>query len=429
MDPGRVRPLLDEKAQRGFDLLVLTNPPVVEAEIWGSFRDSEKTSIKGRVSLTNFAFRGQAASWLQAGVQYSNRVLQVFEPRIARGDQFARADGLSADFNSEMVYLTNASGTFDPLVIAAAIGPKTARTIQPYKFESPPNARVNGTIPMHGEEGADLHFDLEGGPFSWWKFHVPRIAGHIHWSGLHLSLSRVFIADFYRGTAAGSADFDFPPGKAALFKFNIGATNVLLQALMSDLSVRTNQPEGFLNGTLVATSGQTDNWDTLMGYGDLNLRDGLLWDIPVFGFLTPVLNGISPGLGNSRASGGTCTFFITNGVIRSDDLEIRSTALRLQYRGTVDLQSRLNARVEAELLRDVWLVGPLVSTVLWPVTKMFEYKVTGTLAEPKTEPVYIIPKIVLMPFHPFRTLKSLFPQDQGQRTNAPPVFQNLEDQP
>ena len=31
-----------------------------------------------------------------------------------------------------------------------------------------------------------------------------------------------------------------------------------------------------------------------------------------------------PGLGSSRASAGTCTFIITNGIIRSDDLDIRS---------------------------------------------------------------------------------------------------------
>ena len=84
------------------------------------------------------------------------------------------------------------------------------------------------------------------------------------------------------------------------------------------------------------------------------------------------------------------------------------------------------ARVEAELLRDVWLVGPLVSTVLWPVTKMFEYKVSGTLSQPKLEPVYLIPKLMLMPFHPLRTLKSLLPQDSETRTNGqPPLFMEL----
>jgi hypothetical protein len=84
---------------------------------------------------------------------------------------------------------------------------------------------------------------------------------------------------------------------------------------------------------------------------------------------------------------------------------------------------RLNARVEAELLRDMWLVGPVVSTVLWPVTKLFEYKVTGSLSQPKIEPLYLVPKLVLMPFHPFRTIRELFPEEPAPGgTNSPPPF-------
>src|ERR1035441_7957904 len=129
-----------------------------------------------------------------------------------------------------------------------------------------------------------------------------------------------------------------------------------------------------------------------------------------------VLNGMVPGLGSSRASAGTCSFIITNGVIRSDDLDIRSTGMRLQYRGTVDFQGQVNARVEAGLLRDIWLVGPVVSTVLWPVTKLFEYRVSGSLGQPKTDPVYIVPKGVFLPFHfpfhPFRSPRGVLPADR-----------------
>jgi hypothetical protein len=100
--------------------------------------------------------------------------------------------------------------------------------------------------------------------------------------------------------------------------------------------------------------------------------------------------------------------------------------MRLQYRGTVDFRGQVNARVEAGLLRDMPLVGPVVSTVLWPVTKLFEYKVSGSLGEPKTEPVYLVPKFVFLPFqfpfHPLRSLRGLFPEDStSSLTNAPPL--------
>ncbi|MGD0745616.1 MAG: hypothetical protein ABSA45_10715, partial [Verrucomicrobiota bacterium] len=74
----------------------------------------------------------------------------------------------------------------------------------------------------------------------------------------------------------------------------------------------------------------------------------------------------------------------------------------------VDLKENVNARVTAQLLRDTWVVGPLVSTALWPVSKLFEYHVTGTLRNPKPEPVYV-PKLLLMPLHPLRSLGELLP--------------------
>jgi hypothetical protein len=273
---------------------------------------------------------------------------------------------------------------------------------------------------LHGEEGADLHFDLDGGPFHWWKFNVPHIAGHVHWSGLHLSLTNVQ-CEFYHGSAAGWAAFDFPETPGTDFQFALTVTNVLLHALMSDLSTNTNHLEGRLYGDLTVTKANSERWQSVFGHGNAHLRDGLLWDIPLFGIFSPVLNGIAPGLGNSRASAATSTFIITNGVIRTGDLEIRSTAMRLQYRGTVNLENQISARVDAELLRDMWLVGPLVSTVFWPVSKLFEYKVNGTLWDPRTEPVFIIPKIMLMPFHPFRTIKGLFPEDPNSNPNFSPL--------
>jgi len=303
-------------------------------------------------------------------------------------------------------------------VIARGINPKIGRNVEPYEFGQPPAARVYGTIPMHGEMAADLHFEITGGPFHWWKFQLPQISGRLHWRDESLTMTNVN-AEFYQGKAVGHARFDFNPGQPADFRFAAVFSNVLLQDLMNDLSPGTNHLEGRLHGNLAVTKATTGEWQSVQGYGDANLQDGLIWDIPIFGVFSPVLDAIVPGLGNSRASAATGTFTITNGVIRSDDLEIRATGLRLLYRGTVDLESRVNARVEAMLLRDMWLVGPIVSTVFWPVTKMFEYRVTGSLSSPQLAPVYIIPKIVLMPFHPFRTLKGLF--EEPTRTNAPPA--------
>jgi hypothetical protein len=60
------------------------------------------------------------------------------------------------------------------------------------------------------------------------------------------------------------------------------------------------------------------------------------------------------------------------------------------------------------LLRDL-PGGQLISTVLWPVSKLFEYRVTGPLSNPKSEPIYVLPKLLLIPLHPIRTLEDFIP--------------------
>lgn len=420
IDPSIGRPFLSASSQAAFDVVGFSHPPAISLKVWGKASDPSHWYGLGSITASNFTVRGEKFSSVTSQVFYTNNLLRFLKPRVEIGQRYLQADGLTLDLAGQLIYVTNGFSIADPMVVARAIGPQVARDVQDYHFGSPPTARVSGTIPLHGEEGADLHFDLAGGPFHWWKFNVPLITGHVHWAGLHLTLTDVQ-AEFYNGVATGTAAFDFPKDKPTEFQFNLNASNVLFQALMKDLSPGTNEPEGRLGANLVITKANTENYESVFGYGDAHLQDGLLWDIPLFGKFSPVLNGISPGLGNSRANAATSHFVITNGVVRTGALEIRSTGMRLEYRGTVNLEGQLNARVDAELLRDMWLVGPIVSTVMWPVTKLFEYRVKGTLADPRTEPVFIIPKIMLLPFHPFKALKGLKPEDP----NSNPVFAPL----
>jgi hypothetical protein len=88
----------------------------------------------------------------------------------------------------------------------------------------------------------------------------------------------------------------------------------------------------------------------------------------------------------------------------------------------LDLQQKVDARVTAQLLRNLPVVGSVVSLVLSPVSKIFECHVTGQLGAPVVTPVYIpnfIPKILLVPLHPFRSLEELF----SPPTSAPAAKQ------
>jgi len=49
---------------------------------------------------------------------------------------------------------------------------------------------------------------------------------------------------------------------------------------------------------------------------------------------------------------------------------------------------------------------------------LFEYHVTGPLNNPKSEPIYVLPRLLLFPLHPIRTLEDMIPTG-GSTTNRP----------
>ncbi|MGH8023790.1 MAG: AsmA-like C-terminal region-containing protein, partial [Limisphaerales bacterium] len=219
-------------------------------------------------------------------------------------------------------------------------------------------------------------------------------------------------ASLYNGSGSGNVHFDFRPRIGANFSFVSDFQNVDLHLLGADLSAASNgmkNLEGRVGGHFVVTSGYSEDWRSCNGYGQMELHDGSLWDVPVFGVLSRVFNIISPGLGNSRATDASAQFFMTNGVIATDNLQIHTKLMLLRCNGTLDLKGRLDAHFIAELLRDMPGVGPLFAFVTLPVGKLCECKVTGTWSNPKVRALYLnVPqKLLEGVLHPFHSLENL----------------------
>ncbi len=430
LDPAAVRPFFtDTNAVRGFDLVTLHEPVTLALATSGNLREFGALSATGRVAATNFAVRGESFESVAADLTYSNRVLDFLHPQMfrARAAQTMTADAVALDFNARMIFFTNGFSTAEPMVVCRAIGPKTARTVEPYEFLSPPMVRAQGQLRLgdinggRDLDGTDLKFDIiRGAPFRWTQIQTTNITGTVHWLGQELVLSNL-AATFYGGDASGHAYFDFKPvGYGCDFNFGFAVTNVDVRRFAADFpSLKTNQVAGILSGQAEVTSGNSQTWRSWNGRGSAELRDGLLWNIPIFGFFSPVLNTLTPGLdvGNSRATDAHARFAMTNGVVFTDSLDIRSLTMRVQYVGTVDLQQNVTARARAQLLRNMPVLGSLVSVVLSPVSKVFECEVTGTLADPKITPVYLpFPKLLAVPLHPIRSVEELF---SSPATNSP----------
>ncbi|MEY4916691.1 MAG: hypothetical protein RL616_604 [Verrucomicrobiota bacterium] len=400
-----------------FKIIALPEPVALNLAADGNWRDLNSLTATGRVALTNFAVRGQPYDSVTAQLFYTNRSLIFLQPQMFRagGSQTMTADAVALDWRAGMIFFTNGFSIVDPTPVLRSIGEKTARLIAPYEFLTPPTARAHGQLPLRDInrgrdlDGTDLTFEiLKADHFRWTKLSTTNITGTVHWLGQELVLTNI-VAETYGGNGAGWAYFDFHPvGYGCDFKFGVAVTNLDVHELGLDLSdSKTNLIAGSLTGAAVVTDGNTKTWRSWNGFGGVQLRDGQLWNIPLFGLLSPVLNTVTPGLGNNRATEATGTFVLTNGVARSVDAEIHTLTMRLQYVGTVDLQESVDARVTAQLLRNTPMLGEVVSTLLWPVSKIFECQVNGKVSAPQVTPIYF-PGVKYL-LNPVRTLEEILP--------------------
>lgn len=418
LDPTVAAPLLEPEHQKALTLFQLGKPPVIRGDVWGRWFDRSRMGVDLRIEATNVALRGVAFNSAATRLQWTNSAVRFLEPRVERVEgESAEASSVIYETTDRVVLVEGAKGRLDAMVVAPALGKGVVEALAPYRFAKPPNVVARGRFAVGDMDRTEIVFDVEGEDFYWWRFHTPKIGGRLTWKGRDVILTGVK-ATFAQGTLGGDALFKVAPTNGAQFNVQAEFANLALNSVVADLALFTNKLAGQLTGTMQVTSGQTSDQATWTGHGQVELRDGFLWDIPLFGFFSPILNGLVPGMGRAAMSSGKASFRFNNRLVHTDDLEIRSSPMNIQYRGDVDFDGKVNATAMAEILKETWGVGKVFSVALLPLTKLLEYKVSGTLTKPKSEPLYI-PRFLTFPLTPFRTLRSILPDDKEKPAKGP----------
>jgi hypothetical protein len=416
VDPPAAAPAVDPVLPDIVRLFSFSAPPRVTGEVWGNWNPPKVVNFALQLAATNFTFRGEPFLSLEGALLKTGSQLTATNVRVRHVTGDVEAPGVGYDIPGHLVSLTNARSVMDPLVAARCIGPFLEELLKPYRFAAPPAVEVNGLVHAGGTTaGSDLLLAVQGGPFAFWRFNTRNLSTVVRWTGERVGVTNV-ACEFYGGRLSGEFILDLLDGREPRFNFQARATDFDLPALLHDTVPSTNQIAGTVpstnriagtvTGTIVITNAVVSDWTSWQGYGQARMRDGMLWDLPIFGVLSKVINLVAPGTGNSRATAAQGHYTITRSVIRTDDLQIEAGPARLQYVGTVDFQGNVEARVMAEVLRGTPLIGPFISLVFSPAAKALEFRVTGTLGAPVLKPVYV-PHFLLPLFNPLGTMQGL----------------------
>ena len=422
MDPSIVLPLFPEpQIRRVFDEIKLSEPPSIQAEVRGRWFEPERIGIRGTVRVNDLFFRGEHLDQIEAVLGYTNLFLSVGQAHFLDGKQNCTVEGFAYDIEAGLISFTNAVSTFLPSRVTHVIGPKVQKTMIPYIFDQPATVRANGVIGIRGDPTLNnIRFDVESAPqFRWWKFATTKISGSVLSLGPLLVVTNLH-AGFHGGRLDGVLEFDLGSGTSNTFRIDTVLTNVNLKSLIQDLSTQSNRTEGVVSGRLKITEGETSDMSSWKGIGTAQLKDGYLWDQPLFGALSQVMSGVSSGMGMTRFSEGTAHFKVDSGRLLTRDLQLRSPSMCLAFVGSIGFERDLDMIVQGALFREVPLLGSIVSIALMPFEKLLQFKVGGNLEKPKTQPAHI-PSLLFVPLNPIGTFMELIPESKGAAPLANPV--------
>jgi hypothetical protein len=136
--------------------------------------------------------------------------------------------------------------------------------------------------------------------------------------------------------------------------------------------------QGLLRGTY-DFNGLGNDWRTMRGNGKIEVSNGDVFAIPIFGPLSGILNHIVPGSGYSIAHKANAKFAVENGIIHTDDFEAAGSLFSMLGNGDLHF---LDDKLDFNLRLD--MKGPGI--VLMPMYKLFEYVGEGSLKKPDWHP-------------------------------------------
>jgi len=152
-----------------------------------------------------------------------------------------------------------------------------------------------------------------------------------------------------------------------------------------------DQYRGYFSGQLELDGFLDDpGGQTAAGHGWIEVGAGRLFQFPLFGGLSEFLGRIVPGLSLiMRQTDARASFVIKDGKIHVDDIVIEGEVITLACEGDYYLNGDLDFAVQVRLLKKNTLVGGILHLAMMPVTKMLEFRLTGTVKDPHWCPAYL----------------------------------------
>ena len=369
--PAALRPFLREwEWQR---------PPNIHLTIRGASRDPATWHGDGTLALGRTRFRGVWMNSGSANLHFADGAIAV-ENFVVNRDEGSGSGSFVYDDRRHEIRLTNVVSTLRPSEAIMWVEPRFWEHVVPYRFHRPPHVTVNGVVQFHGGKQTHLVVNVDaprGMDYTFIEKVLPfdKISGQLLFTDDRLQILNLNGAIF-SGQLTGTADISLARNNHH-YSATMGVQEVDFPSL-TNLYFNYKTSQGKLNGKL-DFGGSGPEKVALRGTGRVEVRDGNVFAIPIFGPLSELLNKIFAGAGYSIAHEATAPFTIRDGVIHTDKLKVSGKLFAMLGHGDINF---LKNELEFDIRVDAG--GP--GAVLMPIYKLFEYHGSGSLTKPVWKP-------------------------------------------
>src|SRR5437870_8066804 len=253
-----------------------------------------------------------------AKIHFADGAITFEDFHVAR-DEGVGTGTFTYDFKKHEVRVSNIKSSLHPAEAIFWIEPKLWKTVSPYKFRRPPILTANGLYQFRGGKNTRLEIKVDGGNGMDYEFlgktlPFDRISARLLFTNDRLQITDLRGA-LLAGTLRGNADISLAKNDPR-YRANISVSEINFP-LLTDLYYNYKTALGLLSGTYDFTGLGSDP-RSMRGRGKVEVTNGDVFAIPIFGPLSGILNRILPGSGYSVAHKASADFKIDQGRMHTD---------------------------------------------------------------------------------------------------------------
>jgi len=369
--PAKLRPFLREwEWQRS---------PNIHLTFLGTSRNPATWHGDGAFALGRTRFRGVWMNSATANLRFGDGQFALQDLRVER-DEGTGTGSLVYDDKRHELRLTNIQTTLKPSEAIMWVDPHLWEHVVPYRFHRPPHVTTNGVVQFAGGKQTHLEMNIDAPAGLDYTF-IDKVLPFDKISAqLLFTEDRLQIFDLkgtlFSGSVAGSADISLARNDHH-YTAQVAVEQIDFPSLTS-LYFNYKTSQGKLSGNLDFGGASSDK-KALRGIGRVEVKNGNVFAIPIFGPLSELVSKMFAGAGYSIAHEANAPLTIKDGVIHTDRLRVSGNLFAMLGHGDINFMKNdldFDIRIDA--------TGP--GLVLTPIYKLFEYHGSGSLTKPVWRP-------------------------------------------